>query len=69
MVTRPEEFAALPYHSDLVGFRAEDGFPLDGLLYSPRAGATTAVILVAPPPAAPHLVLRHQRRRLSGPAG
>ena len=46
MVTRPEEFAALPYHSDLVGFRADDGFPLDGLLYSPTAGATTAVILV-----------------------
>ena len=46
MVTRPEEFAVLPYQIDLVGFRAEDGFPLDGLLYSPKVGATTAVILV-----------------------
>jgi hypothetical protein len=46
MVTRPEEFANLPYHADLVGFRAEDGFPLDGLLYSPKAGAPTAVVLV-----------------------
>ncbi len=31
MVTRPEEFANLPYHIDLVSFRAEDGFSLDGV--------------------------------------
>ena len=46
MVNRPEEFQVLPYDVDLAGFRADDGFPLDGLLYSPKAGATTAVILV-----------------------
>jgi pimeloyl-ACP methyl ester carboxylesterase len=46
MVARPEAFRSLPYDVDLVGYHAEDGFPLDGLLYSPKAGATTAVVLI-----------------------
>lgn len=46
MVTRSKAFLELPYDADLVDFRATDGFPLDGLLYSPKAGATTAVVLI-----------------------
>lgn len=46
MVTRPQALLELPYHVDLVDFRATDGFLLDGLLYSPKAGATTAVVLI-----------------------
>lgn len=46
MATRPSECAAYPYDTDLIGLKAEDGFPLDGLLYTPKGGASAVVLLV-----------------------
>ncbi|MBI3091244.1 MAG: alpha/beta fold hydrolase [Candidatus Tectomicrobia bacterium] len=46
MATRPADLAALPFDVDVVTFKATDGFPLNGLLYTPTGGAATAALLV-----------------------
>src|SRR3972149_8343710 len=46
MPTRPPDRATLPFDLDLISMEAEDGFPLNGLLYTPKGGASVVVVLV-----------------------